>query len=118
MSVGLCETCKELKDVAWTDTVGREYCAECFANLPVPSAHRLLDFLMRTVPFQVGDKVECRTAGVLFDGVGTVDEVSIEPEKFGTPVYPSFLVTIEEKAYDTAPDSCWYMESQLRKVSA
>jgi len=117
-STGLCETCRELKEVAWTDTLGRDYCAECFQALPVPTATRLLDFLMRTVPFQVGDKVECRTAGVLFDGIGTIDEVSIEPVNFGTPVYPSFHVVIETKAYPEAPDQLWYLEAQLKKVDA
>lgn len=114
---GLCDSCRELKPVAWTDPIGRDYCMSCFAELPVPTANRLLEFLMHTVPFQVGDRVECRTAGVLYDGIGTIDEVSIDPAKFGTPVFPSFHVVIDEKAHPEAPDDLWYMETQLRKVS-
>lgn len=118
LKIGLCDACKELRPVAWTDSVGREYCIGCFATLPVPTANRLLEFLMRTVPFSVGDRVECRTAGALYDGVGTIDQISVEPENYGTPVYPSFHVVIDEKAYPEAPDDLWYMETQLTKVDA
>jgi hypothetical protein len=113
---GLCEVCKELKDTAYTDPVGRGYCTECFSWLPIPTVTRILEYLMLTIPFKVGDKVHCYTAGVLYDGIGTIDDISIEPEKFGTPVYPSFHVVINEKAYPECPDSVYYMESQLRKI--
>jgi len=116
MIQGLCESCKELKEIAYTDPVGREYCTGCFSELPIPTATRILEYLMLTIPFRIGDRVECRTAGALFDGVGTIDDISIELENFGTPTYPSFHVTIDEKAYPEAPDSLWYMESQLKKV--
>lgn len=113
---GLCEGCRELKTIVWTDTVGREYCVECLASLPIPTPHRLLDFLMHTIPFKAGDKVEARTAGALFDGVGVIEEVSFDPRNWGTPVYPSFRVRIQEKAYPEAPDERWYMEAQLKLV--
>jgi hypothetical protein len=112
---GLCESCKELKETAYIDPVGREYCTDCFSLLPVPTASRILEYLMLTIPFKVGDRVECRTAGVLLDGVGTIDDISIELENYGTPTYPSFHVVIDDKAYPEAPDSLWYMESQLCK---
>jgi hypothetical protein len=115
---GLCESCRELKPVAWVDSLGREYCAECLAELPVPAPQRMLGFLMLTIPFHVGDRVECRTAGALYDGIGVIDEVSIDPATFGTPVYPAFHVVIEDKAYDEAPDDRWYMEQQLKLVSS
>jgi hypothetical protein len=116
--LGLCESCRELKPTVWTDALGREYCAECFAVLPTATPWRMIDYLMLTIPFHVGDRVECRTAGALYDGIGTIDEVSIDPAKFGTPVFPSFHVVIEEKAYDEAPEDRWYMEQQLKKVSS
>jgi len=115
--VGLCECCKELKPIAYIDPVEREYCEDCFAHLAVPTATRIMDYLLRTIPFQVGDRVEARTAGVILDGVGTVEEVSMDLEKYGTPVYPSFRVRIEQKAFPEAPDERWYMEAQLRKVN-
>jgi hypothetical protein len=113
---GLCESCRELKPTAYTDPVGREYCAQCLITLPVPAVQRIITYLVATIPFQVGDRVQCRTAGVLYDGVGTVREVSISPEHFGTPAHPSFRVEIDEPAYDGVPAEVWYCEKQLRKV--
>lgn len=113
---GLCDNCKEFKDIAYTDPVGREYCGPCFSVLAVPTVGRMVEYLIHTIPFAVGEVVECRTAGTLYDGIGVIDEVSIEPENFGTPVYPSFHVVIKEKAYPEAPDDLWYMETQLKRV--
>jgi hypothetical protein len=42
--------------------------------------------------------------------------VSIDPERWGSPVFPAFHVVIEEKANDDAPDELWYWEQQLKKV--
>jgi hypothetical protein len=117
VQLGLCESCKELKQTAYTDPIGREYCLNCFPNLPVPTASRIVGYLMATLPFAVGDRVEARTAGVLLDGVGTIDEISVDPQDFGTPAHPSFHVVIDQPAYPEAPDALWYMEKQLRKVS-
>ena len=114
--VGLCESCRELKPVAYTDPVDREYCAGCFTTMPVATPSRMLEYLLATVPFSVGDRVECRTAGVLYDGIGVIQDISVVPENFGTPVYPSFQVRIEEPAYPEAPTTRWYMEQQLKKV--
>lgn len=114
---GLCESCRELKATAYTDPVGREYCLDCFSNLPVPTVDRIVDYLVATIPFQVGDRVECRTAGVLYDGTGTITKISLAPEDFGTPAHPSFYVEIEDRAYPEAPEGCWYMERQLRRIT-
>jgi len=81
------------------------------------SITHIMEYLENTVPFQVGEQVQCRTAGVLYDGIGTIDEVSTDPEKFGTPVYPAFHVVLHDKAYPEAPDDCWYMETQLTKAN-
>lgn len=113
---GLCEFCRELKPVSWTDEVGRDYCAECLTELTSLTTPTLLDYLAATVPFAVGDRVEARTAGALFDGIGVIDNISMSLEHFGTPVYPAFHVKIIEKAYDEAPDELWYTESCLQRV--
>lgn len=112
-TLGICETCRELKPTAYRDPIGREYCKD---HLPVPTVTRALGYLLATIPFGVGDRVEARTAGVLLDGVGVIDQISVEPENFGTPAHPAFHVVIEEKAYPEAPNALWYMEKQLRKV--
>lgn len=113
----ICESCRELKEPDHLDAVGRSYCRECWELLdtgPSPMAQVLL----ATIPFKVGDRVECRIAGVLLAGVGTIDEVSTDLEKFGTLIYPSFHVKIEEKAYPDAPDDLWFMERQISLVDA
>ena len=114
----LCEICRHLRPVVWTDSVGRSYCGECLAEADEPTVSPRQAFLDATIPFQVGDRVECRTAGALYDGIGTIDQVSKELENYGTPVYPSFHVVIDEKAYPEAPDELWYMEQQLTKVGS
>ena len=111
----LCEFCQDLKPVAHTDSVGRTWCAECYELLWTPGED-IMGFLGATIPFQVGDRVECRTAGRLYDGIGTVQEVSTDPANYGTPVYPSFRVAITDKAYPTAPDEIWYTEKCLVKL--
>lgn len=115
-SVGLCEFCRELKPVAYTDTVGREFCGDCQSTVNAYSVPAMLAYLLLTLPFAVGDKVECRTAGALYDGVGTIDNISMDPADWGTVVYPSFHVTIEDKAYPEAPDELWYPEASLTRA--
>ena len=112
----LCEFCQEIKPVFYTDSVDRAYCEQCYGQLRSPLADQLIQYLMVTIPFKVGDRVECRTAGRLYDGIGTVQEVSFDPENYGTPVYPSFRVAITDKAYPTAPDEIWYTEPCLKLV--
>lgn len=121
---GLCESCKELKAVGHTDVYGREFCVDCAPMVTVSGPPIEILSLLATIPFHVGDKVEARTGGTLYDGVGHIEEVNIgfdedgnvSLEKFGTPVYPSFRVVFDEKAYDEVPDEVWYMEQQLKLV--
>lgn len=107
-----CQSCKERALIVAVDTVGRDVCTNC-----APSSEAFyeagLAYLRETIPFQIGDRVECRTAGVLFDGTGYIDAISNDLEYGGTPVYPSFHVVIENRAYDEAPEDAWYCESQL-----
>jgi hypothetical protein len=118
MAEGLCTSCQSIKPVADTDVVGREYCEDCVKIVQAAPMPINLLILAVTQPFHVGDRVECRTAGVVYDGIGVIDEVSTDWEKWGTPVYPSFHVVLEEKAYPECPDAIWYQEMQLRKVDA
>lgn len=115
---GLCESCRHIKQVAWTDAVDRDYCPECLAMLQAMQARPtwMMDYLAATIPFAVGDRVEARTAGALYDGIGVVEKISFDPAEYGTPVYPSFYVRIEEKAYPEAPDGLFYTETCLKKV--
>lgn len=109
----VCYSCKHLRDIIHTDELERGYCSQCYAPRDLLYA---FNFMMLTIPFQVGDRVECRTGGQLYDGIGTVEEISADLENGGTWVHPAFRVRFEEKAYDTVPDLQWYTESCLKKV--
>ena len=113
----LCDSCREIKPLFSTDIAGREFCQTCYEAQQPADPLLIWKFLMATIPFRVGDRVKCYTAGRLYDGIGTVDDVSMDPANYGTPVYPSFHVTITEKAYDSAPDALWYTEICLRRVN-
>ena len=115
-----CSFCKSFKDnIARTEEgTGRVFCADCVTKMPLPPEVRDTLFLLATIPFKPGDRVECRTGNLLYDGIGTVQRISMNLEEGGTPVCPSFLVKIEEKAYPEAPDEEFYTEICLKKVSA
>jgi len=117
MTTKLCYGCKHIREIAHVDPLDRGYCIDCVKDMPVGSAVRAMQFLTLTIPFLVGDRVHAYTAGEIYDGVGTVTEVSIDVEHGGTPVYPTFRVTIDQKSDDDAPDEGWYTECCLRKVT-
>lgn len=117
--IRLCYSCKELREAVYVDPIDRCYCADCVVNVAVPigSAVRAMQFLALTIPFQVGDRVEARTAGEFLDGVGTVVEIDMDLTHGGTPVYPMFRVVIDEKADEHSPDEGWYTECCLTRVN-
>ena len=111
----LCASCKEMREPAATyDELN--YCEECFNSLPPKPEVVGLAYLLATIPFHVGDRVECRTAGELYDGVGTVEEIDIDFKMGGTPVFPAFKVLLDEKVKDSLPDILWYTENGLKLV--
>lgn len=112
----MCYLCKSPKEDVYTDVNDLHYCQQCMGSFPTPSVVRAMNFLMATVPYADGDRVECRTGGEIFDGIGTVDGISFDLKDGGTPVYPAFHVVLDEKAYEDAPDECWYTEVCLRPV--
>jgi hypothetical protein len=114
--VKLCYQCKELREIAYADPVDRGYCAECTAVMPIGSVARAMQFLSATIPFKVGDRVEARTAGEIYDGIGTVTEVSFDLVHGGTPVIPMFRVVIDTPADEHAPEQGWYPETFLARV--
>lgn len=112
-----CAGCLKTKRVAYFESRrGLSFCRVCTQRLDLPSEFDWRLFLLATVPFEVGDRVEARTAAEIFDGVGTVEEVSMSLEHGGTPVYPTFRVVIDEPAYDQAPAEAWYTEVCLSKT--
>ena len=124
MTTHLCYGCKTVQEVAYIQPVtDLEFCDRCRWQQPL-TVDDLAMFLLTTPgsvigpPFRVGDVVEARVAGILYDGIGTVAEMSMTLERgAGTPVYPTFRVVFTEKA-DThdVPDEAWYPENCLTKV--
>lgn len=113
----LCTGCKKPKElVAVSEETGIGFCVDCSAWQDPAIEDIAIEYLQATVPFAVGDLVECRTAGVLYDGVGVIIDVSTDLRVGGTPVYPAFQVEMKEKAYDEVPDTLWYLEVCLKKV--
>lgn len=108
-----CFSCKHLREIVYTDDLERGYCLECYAPRDLLFA---MNFMAATVPFRIGDRVECRTAGEIYDGVGRITEISTDPKDGGTWVYPAFRVTFDEKAYPSVPDVQLYTEVCLTKV--
>lgn len=78
----------------------------------------VLNFLTATVPYDVGDRVHCKTGGQVYDGVGRVVKVSFDPADLASSVMPMFLVAIDDKAYDDVPDEVWYSEACMEPASA
>lgn len=118
-SADLCFGCRQIVEIVYTEAdTNRTFCQQCVRQLPPTSEELALLFIALTNPFKVGDRVEARTAGQVYDGIGTVDDISTQIINGGTPVYPSFHVVLETKEHDLAPDDAWYTEICLRKVDA
>jgi hypothetical protein len=112
----VCQGCKQLAEIAHTDSLGLGYCARCAKDIPIQSETLGLEYLIANPPFFPGDRVECRTGGEIFDGVGTVQEMSFDFEHGGTLIYPAFRVTIDEPANEHSPVEGWWTEVCLKKV--
>jgi hypothetical protein len=112
----LCYGCKRFVEITWTESgTQRPFCQPCVDSMP-PTVDQI-NMLLLLAPwspigpmFKAGDRVEARTGAMILDGVGTVEEMSISLEHGGTPIYPTFRVTITRKAYPEAPDEAWYTE--------
>lgn len=112
----MCWNCKRVEEVLpLSDELGRSVCASCTAApAALPPELLGLAYLQATIPYRPGDRVHATTGGEVYDGVGTVLEVSEELRHGGSPVYPSFLVRIDEPANPDAPETGWYTEPCLR----
>lgn len=113
----LCASCKQMREPAATyDEL--DYCEECLPTVSSSLQPEVvgLAYLLATIPFQIGERVECRTAGELYDGIGTVQEIDIDFKMGGTPVYPAFRVELEEKSDESLPDELWYTEMCLKSA--
>lgn len=118
MATEVCYSCKQAGSLIYTDENGLSYCTRCLSELPVTSTARAMEFLAATIPYRPGDRVECRTGGIVFDGIGEVDGISFDLEEGGgTPVTPVFHVTLTDPAYPDAPREAYYPEICLKRVT-
>lgn len=125
MEKHLCYGCKTFQEVAYLQPgTGHEFCGRCRWEQPFTMEDLMLFALTEPdspygPPFRPGDVVEARVAGLLYDGVGVVEDMSMDLEHGATPLYPTFKVRFTEKATDhDVPDSYYYPENCLTKVAA
>ena len=84
---------------------------------PPPTAEELaLLFIAATTPFKVGDVVECRTAGEIYDGIGVVEEISTDLEQWCYRRLSHLLVRLTEKATKPSGMPCGTGEICLTHV--
>jgi hypothetical protein len=122
MTAELCYGCKLPRETVYThpDTY-QVFCAGCARGMPLNANEWALLLLTQPgspvgPPFAPGDVVECRRAATHYEGIGTVQEMSMDLGHGGTPLYPMFRVVITEKADEGVPDEAWYAEVSLTKV--
>lgn len=119
----ICFSCRGIKEIAYTDEAERGYCLDCVRLSDLSGVIAGYEFLAATIPYGVGDRVECRSAvsldpdgrptSQILDGVGRIVEVSTDLKDLASLAVPMFRVAIEEKAYADAPEERWYAENGL-----
>lgn len=75
----------------------RPYCTVCAATEATSSRNVHLQFLSDLVPYVPGERVECWTAGTIYEGFGIVQRVSTDLIDGGTPVHPAYLVRLDDR---------------------
>jgi hypothetical protein len=113
-----CSLCK-INPATEGDNPFFRVCEECSSfNIQAPHYPVTIgSFLVDSIPFHVGERVECRTGAVWRDGVGVIDEIDYAFKHGGTPVYPTFHVVIDEPVNEDSPSEAWYTEVCLQRVS-
>lgn len=87
-------------DSAFTDKITlRDYCLECSLDPKRSSMNVYLQLIDLTIPFVVGDRVDCHQAGDKKRplGTGIIVEIDTDFKEGGTPYYPVYRVEFEEQ---------------------
>jgi len=116
--LGVCFGCKHLRETVLTDSLGRSFCPDCVTSRPEGRTMLAAAWAASSMPYRVGDKVACKTGGQIYDGIGHIEEISVDPKDLASPVVPMFRVAIDEKSYPEVPDEVWYSEPCLTLVDA
>lgn len=113
----LCWGCHQIKEIVHTDPLARRFCEKCMKIVGLGGGEiAARKFLLVTVPYERGERVDCRLAGTRYDGRGTITTVSMDIRDGGTPVNPIFHVVFDGGARADKSDG-WYCEADLTKVS-
>lgn len=105
--------CGKGRPVKYIDNVTlRGYCAVCASSEFTSSLSVNLQFISDLVPYEIGERVECRTMGEFYDGTGVITEMSTSLEKGGTPVHPAYRVKL-----DNDKGELWYTPVCLTRTS-
>lgn len=113
----VCWGCHRPKEIVHTDPLGRRFCQACMVIVGLGGGETAgREFLLVTVPYEKGDRVDCRLAGERYDGRGTITTVSMDLKDGGTPVNPIFHVAFDGGEPEAKTDG-WYCEADLTKVS-
>ncbi len=72
------------------------YCEVCASDPIQSSQNAHLQYLDALLPLGVGDRVECRTIGEIYDGKGFIIKVSTDLHDGGTEVHPAYLVRLDD----------------------
>lgn len=76
----------------------RDYCLECSLDPKKSSQNVYFQFLDITLPFVVGDTVDCFQAGDKdrYVGNGIIQEISTDLKEGGTPAFPVYRVKFDK----------------------
>lgn len=103
--------CPDGSPVVFRDRVTeRGYCYACSADPILSTMQVHIAFLDSLLPFTEGDRVECRTEGEHYDGKGEIIEISTEIRNGGTPIYPAYLVRLDDQ------QELWYTSICLTRI--
>lgn len=85
------------REIAYRDRITkRGYCAKCAESPITSSLDVAAQFTVDDTPYQMGELVECRTVGTIWEGIGEIVAISTSLEHGGTPVAPAYLVLMED----------------------
>lgn len=113
----ICWGCKRARPVGSPDPLGRSFCAACQEIGGLQGAAAGIAFLAATVPFEPGDRVDCRLAGTRYEGRGTVEKVSMDPTEGGTVINPIFRIAFDPGS-PCGKAAGWHCEGDLSKVDS
>jgi hypothetical protein len=98
----LCYSCHSVRQITYVDGNDRGHCGQRKVEQPVTSITRAMGLLSSTTPFKVEDRVEARTAGERFDGIGAGAGIDLDNMRQGGTAVESVYREIDGPPDDNA----------------